>query len=536
LSDRPLSLAQYESLYPPRDLPPGAEVTRVAPSPTGRPHIGTALQAVVDRALADKTGGRFILRIEDTDRKRLDDRAVHEILAALEWLGIAPDEGPEKGGAYGPYVQSERLPIYQAAAEWLLEQGYAYRCFCTPERLEAMRLAQQAVGGTPMYDRHCRNLDPEVARRRAEAGEQCVIRLIVPDEAEFRFQDPLRGEIVFDSRQVDDQVLLKSDGFPTYHLAVVVDDHFMRVTTAIRGEEWISSTPKHLLLYRYFGWEMPRIVHTPLLRDASRRKLSKRSGDTSIEWYRNQGYLPEGFRNFLTRIIWAHPEEKDVYPYEEYVRLFQIEQLSKAGPVADRDLLDFINGQYLRELDPGQFYEALDALLARIEAQGEGVVIEEGTKQGRVAHELSAEEVSRFAAAFRRDPDYSRRVLTLEPERFKKLGDFVLQYAFFLPDLYAPPSPEALAKQMGSAEAAAAMLRTYLEQYDFADGHEQWEAKIRQQAEGAGVKAGKLFMTLRLALTGAERTPPLYEVTQILGADEVRRRLQLTLEALTEAA
>ena len=191
------------------------------------------------------------------------------------WSGWAlPPTRAREGRAYGPYVQSERLPIYQAAAEWLLEQGYAYRCFCTPERLEAMRLAQQAVGGTPMYDRHCRNLDPEVARRRAEAGEQCVIRLIVPDEAEFRFQDPLRGEIVFDSRQVDDQVLLKSDGFPTYHLAVVVDDHFMRVTTAIRGEEWISSTPKHLLLYRYFGWEMPRIVHTPLLRDASRRKLS----------------------------------------------------------------------------------------------------------------------------------------------------------------------------------------------------------------------------------------------------------------------
>ena len=528
----PLTLDHYEALYPARDLPAGAEITRVAPSPTGKPHIGTALQAVVDRALADKTGGRFLLRIEDTDRKRLDTEAVHAIHEALEWLGIAPDEGPEHPGAYGPYVQSERLPLYQAAAAWLLERGYAYRCFCSPERLTEVRQAQQAAGQLPMYDRHCRALDSAEAQRRADAGEPHVIRLVVPDGEDFRFEDALRGEIAFDSRQVDDQVLLKSDGFPTYHLAVVVDDHFMRVTTAIRGEEWISSTPKHLLLYRYFGWEVPRIVHTPLLRDADRRKLSKRSGDTSIEWYRDQGYLPEGFRNFLTRIIWVHPEDQDVYSYDDFVRLFQVEQLSKAGPVADRDLLEFVNGQYLRALDPAQWYAAMDGLLARLEARGEGVDIEEGTKQGRVVHELSAEEVSRFAAAFRRDPDYTRKVLALEPERFKKLGDFVLQYSFFLPDLFTPPTAEALVRQLGDAVSGAALLRAHLEQYDPADGHEAWEAKVRTQAETAGLKAGKLFMALRLALTGSDRTPPLYEVTQVLGGDEVRRRLSLAIAAL----
>jgi len=516
-------------------LPSGAEVTRVAPSPTGRPHIGTALQALIDRALADKTKGVFILRIEDTDRQRLDVGAIDEILAALEWLNLSPDEGPHVGGRYAPYTQSERLPLYQAAAQWLVKQGYAYHCFCSHERLERVRKEQQAKGQLPMYDRFCRGLDPAEVERRLAMGERSVIRMIVPEDRTISFDDPLRGKIAFHSSQLDDQVLLKSDGFPTYHLAVVVDDHFMRVTTAVRGEEWISSTPKHLLLYEYFGWQPPRIVHTPLLRDTQRRKLSKRSGDTSVEWFQLQGYLPDGLRNFLSRIIWAHPEEKDVYPYEEFVRFFSVEQLSKSAPIVDLNLLDFINNQYMRELTPEEVYGAVVELFGRILASGREVSFEEGAKSGRVQHPVSREELQRFLEAFTDDPDYTRRVLEVEPERFKKLSDVMLQYSFFFPQLFRAPSAEALSKQLGSAEAASAMIRTFMMRYDENDDHEQWEGKIREQAAEAGVKAGKLFMTIRLALTGSDRTPPLYDIMRTLGREEVERRLRLALDTLALA-
>ena len=527
-----MTLAEYEAIYPPRELPPGAEVTRVAPSPTGRPHIGTALQALIDRAIAQRTGGIFILRIEDTDQKRLDPLALKEILEALEWLGLRPDEGPGIGGAYGPYVQSERLPLYRAAAEWLVEHGFAYYCFCSAERLEALRKEQVAAGQTPMYDRHCQSLAPSQARQRKEAGEPCVVRLRVPPGRVISFTDPLRGEISFQSDLIDDQVLLKSDGFPTYHLAVVVDDHFMRVTTVVRGEEWISSTPKHLLLYEYFGWQAPQLVHTPLLRDSSRRKLSKRAGDTSIEWFRSQGYLPEGLRNFLSRIIWAHPQEKDIYSFSEFASLFRIEDMSRAGPVVDRDLLEHINSQYLRELSPEEFYQELLGYVERLAARGEPVAIEVVGKEEQAVTVLSAEELRRWQAALARDPAYSKRVLQVERERFRKLADVLLQYGFFFAELFQVPEPALLAKHLGSGELAARLLQEYGRRYDHGATQEEWEAMVRGLAEEAGVKARALFMTIRVALTGAERTPPLYEIQQVLGEQEVRRRVASAIEAL----
>src|SRR5579862_8882427 len=289
-----MDLEQYETIYPPRNLPEGSEVTRLAPSPTGRPHIGTALQSILDRVIADANNGIFILRIEDTDQQRVVPGAIEEIIGALQWLGVNPDEGPNIGGKYGPYLQSERLPIYQIAAKWLVAKGNAYHCFCTAERLQELRKQQELQGQMPMYDRHCRNLSPTEVELRMSHGEKSVIRLAMPLGAEIRIADSLRGDIVFAGDTIDDAVLLKSDGYPTYHLAVVVDDHFMRVTTAVRGEEWISSTPKHLILFRAFGWSMPRYIHTPLLRDAERKKLSKRRGDTSIDWFQSQGYLPQG--------------------------------------------------------------------------------------------------------------------------------------------------------------------------------------------------------------------------------------------------
>ncbi|MHB0877761.1 MAG: glutamate--tRNA ligase [Anaerolineae bacterium] len=530
-----MTLNEYESTYPPRQLPAGAEVTRVAPSPTGRPHIGTAFQALIDRALADQTGGLFLLRIEDTDRKRLVEEAVGDILSSLEWLNVIPDEGPHVGGAYGPYTQSERLPLYQTAARWLVEQGHAYYCFCTPERLESVRQEQMAAGQQLMYDRHCACLPTAEAEERLARGEKAVIRMRVPENTRISFIEPLRGEISFDSAMVDDQVLLKSDGFPTYHLAVVVDDHFMRITTAVRGEEWVSSAPKHLLLYQYFGWQVPRILHTPLLRDASRRKLSKRTGDISIEAFRAQGYLREGFRNFLSRIIWAHPEEKDIYSYEEFVRLFSVGSLSKAAPVADYDLLDFIDGQYLRQLGPAALYDEVVAWLEWLLRRGEAVAFDEVKKGERVPRPVSPEELQRFAAAFSLDRAYSEKVLTLEPERFKKLSDIVLQYSLFFPALFGAADPDLLAKPLAGAEATAAMLHAFVESYSDADAHEVWETKVRQQADAAGTKPRHLFMAIRIAVTGSEQTPPLFEIMQILGRDEVERRIALSLKALNVA-
>ncbi|HEX6797983.1 MAG TPA: glutamate--tRNA ligase [Ktedonobacterales bacterium] len=524
---------EYEALYPPRTgLPDGAQVTRVAPSPTGRPHIGTALQGAIDRAAASQAGGVFILRIEDTDRTRLVPEAVADIIAALAWLGIAPDEGPALGGNYGPYVQSERLPIYQAAAEWLVAHGHAYRCFCTPQRLEAVRQAQQKAGQPTMYDRHCRTLAPSEVAQRLAAGEPSVIRLAMPANRSIAFADALRGTITFDSNLVDDQVLIKSDGFPTYHLAVVVDDHFMRVTTALRGEEWISSTPKHIVLYEAFGWQMPRIVHTPLLRDLERHKLSKRSGDTSIAWFRTQGYLPDGFRNYLTRLTWTHPDGKDVYPWDEFVRLFSVEALRATAPVADMDLLDFINGQYLRALTPAELYATMRTWLEYVAAR-EGPTTFELSGKGDRGVSLTPEEVWAYIAAFTKGPAYSQRVLALEPERYKKLGDVLATTRLFYADLFAAPSAAQLAKPLGDGAQARALLDAYRGgTRPDEETHEQWEARVRALAEQMGVKAGKAFMTLRIALTGSEQTPPLYDIVRVLGPDETGRRLALALAAL----
>jgi glutamyl-tRNA synthetase len=533
-----MDLAEFETLYPHRGLPAGAEVCRVAPSPTGLPHIGTALQAVIDRAVASQSGGVFILRIEDTDRKRQVAGAVDEIIAALTWLGITPDEGPQLGGDYGPYVQSERLPLYQAAANWLLAHGHAYRCFCSPERLEEARRRQEAAGLPPRYDRHCRFISPDDVELQLAEGKPFVVRLAVPDDRQIRFHDEVRGDIIFDSNLVDDQVLLKSDGFPTYHLAVVVDDHLMHVTTAVRGEEWISSTPKHIVLYDAFGWEMPRTIHTPLLRDAARRKLSKRSGDTSIGWFRVQGYLPEGFRNFLTRTIWTHPDNKDIYTWREFVERFSVSGLRATAPVADTDLLDFINGQYIRALSPEALYEVTREWLEYAQAQAQQSETQsltfELSGKSKVSVRVGLEEIEAFAASFVRDPTYTQRVLSLEPERYKKLCDLLVQTRLFYPDLFTPVSRDRLVKSLGTATQARTALLAYLESDRPGEPHEQWETHTRALAEQVGVKAGKLFMTLRVALTGAEQTPPLYDIIHVIGETEVRRRIEQALSALGE--
>jgi glutamyl-tRNA synthetase len=528
-----LTLDDYERAYPPRQLPEAAEVGRVAPSPTGQPHIGTALQAVINRGLADKTRGVFILRIEDTDRARLVPGAVGEIVAALAWLGVLPDEDPTAGGAYAPYEQSERLALYRAAADRLIERGHAYPCFCSAERLEQVRNEQRAQSAPTRYDGFCRSLAPADAAARAAAGEPAVVRMRIPENEAITFDDIARGAITIQSTEVDDAVILKSDGFPTYHLAVVVDDHFMRVTTVVRGEEWISSTPKHVLLYRHLGWPPPQFLHTALLRDAKGRKLSKRTGDTSIGYYRTQGILPEAFRNFLTRIIWFHPESKDVYDFGEFSANFELRQLSVSGPVVDPALLTHINGLYMRRLGADGLYDRVLSHLHELIARGEGFT---DSFEGGTGAAISQAELETFTAALAADREKALRVLSLEPERFKRLTDVLIQGRFYYEAFYQPPPIEALVAQMGSAGAARDFLQDMHARHDeLVTSKETWDAHVRGYAGRLGLKPGKPFMTLRLAITGTPMSPPLFEILHVLGSDAVRRRVQLVIDRLQEA-
>lgn len=531
-----MNLEQYASVYPPRSLNPGAEVTRIGPSPTGKAHIGTALQAVINRSIADQTEGVFLLRVEDTDQERLVVGAYEDLIAALAWMGSIPDEGGKLGGTYAPYVQSQRLEIYQTAAKSLVDHGHAYYCFCSAERLKMVREKQEALKQPTMYDRHCRNLTKDEVETRLAASEAAVIRLKVPDQTQICFNDLVRGEIAFDSSTIDDSVILKTDGFPTYHLAVVVDDHFMGVTTIVRGEEWIPSTPKHVLLYQAFGWEMPRVVHTPILRDMSRRKLSKRSGDTSITWYRIQGYLPEGLRNFLTRIIWVHPEGKDVYDHQDFVKLFRPEDLPNTGPVVDMQLLDFVNGQYLRQLTTAELYVAVVGYLHFLIDLKQEIAFDVFAASGTSTRFVyTQDQLVQYLKAFTQDADQTQKILALEPERFKRLSDVILNTPYYFPALFQPASAALLSKPLGDPEKAITALKEYLLVYVQADDHTTWEAKVRELARTTNLKDGKVFMTIRIAATGSEQTPPLFEILQILGDTEVRRRFQLAIHSIRAA-
>jgi glutamyl-tRNA synthetase len=532
-SDVDRRLAELEERFPARDLDAGAEVVRVAPSPTGKPHIGTALQATIDYALARKTNGVFILRIEDTDRTRLVPGAVEEIINALDWLAVPPDEGPGAGGDYGPYVESERLPDYRIVADWLVAHGHAYLCFCTPERLERLRQEQIAAKQPPRYDRCCRTLTVEERRQRLAAGEIPVVRLAMPLKGAIVYPDPVRGDIEFDAAEQDDPVILKSDGFPTYHLAAMVDDHFMRVTTIVRGEEWISSTPKHLVLFQVMGWETPQIVHTPVLRDQQGRKLSKRTGDTSISWYRAQGFLPEAFRNFLTRIVWVHPENKDVYPYEDFINGVRVEDLPNTGPIANPALLDFISGEWMRTLGPAELFDTVTEWLAWLleDYTPGGMTFEVVRKQERIPHEVSRDDLLAFRSAFLADRAYTESVLSLEPERYHKLGDIVLQTGLYYRDLFtSPPADLLLDPTRGDRELAIALLREYLDWFIGQESDEEWSGRMDAMWQSREIKKGVPYMLVRIAISGSKQTPPLYPMIQVLGSDEVRRRIE---EALT---
>lgn len=333
---------------------------RFAPSPTGYLHVGGLRTALFCWLFARKNGGKFIFRLEDTDQRRIFEGAENQLTSLLEWSGIEIDEGPQFGGKYGPYRQSERLDIYDHYIQLLLDQRNAYRCFCTAERLEKLRNEQRKKGHTPRYDGFCRNLSQSKTSRRAESGEDYVVRMKIPEVPETMvLNDLIRGNVSIETSQSEDQVIVKSDGFPTYHLAVVVDDYLMKITHVVRGEEWIPSFPKHLLLYRYFGWDPPQFAHLPLILNPDRSKLSKRQGDVAVEDFRNNGYLPESLVNFVAILGWSPAEEKELFTLPELIREFSFERVNKSGAVFDQEKLNWMNQQYIQKLELNDFQQRL---------------------------------------------------------------------------------------------------------------------------------------------------------------------------------
>ncbi len=329
--------------------------TRIAPSPTGDPHVGTAYMALFNWAFARHHGGEFILRIEDTDAARSSSESEAVIFESLRWLGLEWSEGPDVGGQYGPYRQSERREIYREHINHLLDAGHVFQCFCSKLRLDEVRQAQQKRKETTRYDGFCLNLSVEEVAEKVSAGEPHVIRMKVPSEGRCVFVDELRGEVSIPYEQVDMQVLIKADGMPTYHFAVVVDDHLMKITHILRGEEWINSVPKHKLLFEYFGWPMPKMVHLPLLRNPDQSKLSKRKNPTSITYYRDDGFLPEALLNYLALMGWSMPDEREIFSKDEMAQAFDVSRISVRGPIFDQTKLRWLNGQYIRALSAQDF-------------------------------------------------------------------------------------------------------------------------------------------------------------------------------------
>lgn len=478
---------------------------RFAPSPTGYPHIGNIRTVVFNWLFARHYGGKFVLRIEDTDRTRYVPEAIDEIMGALRWLGMDWDEGPDVGGPYGPYIQSERLPIYKAKAEELVARGLAYRCNCTPERLEEVREAQRLRGQPPMYDRHCRDLPPDAI----SPDEPHVIRLKVPLEGKTVVHDLLKGEIEFENALIDDQVLLKSDGFPTYHLAVVVDDHLMQITHVIRADEWLPSTPKHVLLYQAFGWELPTFVHVPLVNGADGKKLSKRHGAVAVSEFRRQGYLPEALFNFLALLGWAPGSgiDQEIFSREELIERFDVSHINLAPAVFSYEKLDWMNGVYIRALKP-------EELLQRL--------IPFWQEAGLIPNPVPRELLPTL-----------EKIVPLVQERIKTLRDVLDLTDCIFNDIATPPAEQLIGKKMTAEESLNALRIAHqrlagLLSFDA----ETMEHAMRALCEELNLKPVQLFTILRVAGTGKAVTPPLFGTFEVIGRERVLERLSAAEAAL----
>lgn len=461
---------------------------RFAPSPTGIPHIGNTRTALFDWLIARQSGGQFIVRVEDTDRKRYRQDSLEKILEILDFLGLSWDEGPRVGGPYQPYFQSQRLDRYREVAETLVKKGVAYYCFCSPSRLKQLRQKQKEAGQIPKYDRHCLSLSGSEIEKRKKR-EPYVIRLKMPDNQDFVWDDLIQGKVTINSKDLDDQVLLKSDGFPTYHLAVVVDDHDMKISHIVRGVEWISSTPKHLFLYQSLGWKVPEMMHLPLILGPDKTKLSKRHGAKSVLDYRNEGYLKEALINFMVYLGWSYQDNSALLSLEDLVKVFDYKKIQKQNAVFDIKKLDWFNGQYIRMKSNKELAELLK--LFAPEGADEALLI---------------------------------KIAPLVKDRLVKLADFQSLAGFFFE---APKVARAFL-----AENVKGDYRSYLEKaVQTLQSIEDWQEEEITSRLAALIKennwpTGDFFMALRIVLTGSRYTPPINESMAILGKEETLERLQ----------
>lgn len=472
---------------------------RFAPSPTGYLHVGGLRTALYNFLFARHHGGQCILRIEDTDRTRYVENAQENLIKSLRWAGVEFDESPEVGGPYGPYVQSERFDLYRQYAMELLEKGAAYYAFDTPEELEAMRLRQQKAGIAPKYDRSTmRNqytLGQDETRRLIESGAPFVIRMKVPLTAEIRFSDIIRGEVVVSGKDVDDQILLKSDGFPTYHLANVVDDHLMKITHVIRGEEWLPSTPKHVLLYDAFGWERPQFAHLPLLLNKDKTKLSKRQGSVAVEDFIERGYFKEAFVNFIALLGWNPTADREIFSMEELIATFSLEKVNKAGAVFDTQKLDWMNSQYLRAFDPKELVRRLKPY-------------------------MSDEILNKFS------DDYIEKVIVLLRERIDILKD-ILTFGDYMFD--KPRSYDADYLQKHWKDNTLDLIKPLI---DVFRNINNWEHKIlhdetMKYVESRSVKLKDVIHPIRIMITGKSVGAGMFETMEVLGKDECIERFEI---------
>jgi len=485
---------------------------RFAPSPTGFQHIGGFRTALFSWLYARHTEGQFILRIEDTDTARTVEGAVEDLLKGMAWLGLDIDEGPVIGGAYGPYYQVQRKALYQQYANQLIEIGHAYRCYCTPERLDQMRKEQEAKKLPPRYDRRCRYLTPEEHAANEAAGIPWTVRFAMPLDGETIVHDELHGDMVFKNTDLDDTIILKGNGLAPYHLAHLIDDHLMGITHVIRGEDWISSAPRHIQIYKALGWEPPLMYHVPNLLSTDKKKLSKRRNAPSWSDFQRTGYLPEAVFNFLALMGWSYDDKTELFTREELIRVFTLDRVGISSGIYDPDKLLWMNGVYIRQLP-------LDTLVTRTLPYMERPAAEGGLPDN-IQRPL--------------DLDYTKRVLELEQERLKTLGAAAPAVAFFYVRDLTYDKAMLIQKGMDEPRTRDALIQVS----DLLTGLEEWQHEImeppmRELAKTLALKPGQLFGATRVAVSGSNATPPLFQMMEVLGREVTLKRIQQAIDLLS---
>jgi nondiscriminating glutamyl-tRNA synthetase len=485
---------------------------RFAPSPTGYVHIGGLRTALYNYLFAAQQNGTYLLRIEDTDRTRLVEGAVENIIEALDWTGIHHNEGPfvddegnlKEKGDFGPYIQSNRLEIYQKYIEQLLESGHAYHCFCTKERLDKLRSDQKVMGKITKYDGLCRGISLADARKRVAEGEPHVIRLKLPANHDIVFNDLVRGRVSVNTDDMDDQVLMKSDGFPTYHLAVIVDDHLMGITHIIRGEEWVPSTPKHVYTYEAFGWEAPQFVHLPNILNRDKKKLSKRQGDVAVGDFKKKGYLPEALVNYIAMVGWAPEDNQEIMSMEELIEKFSLDRVSKSGGVFDVDKLNWVSAHYIREADIDRLTRLCIPYLKEA-----GLISEKDCKERH---------------------DWIRLVVKVSRDNLSYLSQIGDEAKIFFGKEVAVENDEAMELlQMEHVPGLLRVLKEKVKQAEIIDA-EFGKAIFKTLKKETGVKGKNLFMPVRIALTGQMHGPEMVEIIEVLGKDTIIERIDYMLQ------